>query len=162
MLRHYFNKWLTTAYFRSTLARPLHDSVCRQRTSSTTAAQLRQWRASTRADPRTVLDDWSDGEQFDSIISVSGEYCLATEKTMADGRYMDVQVRLEAGRRIQLASAVFRQLNGAPALLAEHRDALLLSAGVVPPPRISAIQRLRQLREKSRSRPRSAHSGSSS
>ena len=81
---------------------------------------------------------------------------------MADGRCKDVQVRLESGRRIQLASAVFRQLNGAPALLAEHRDALLLSAGIVPPPRMSAIHRLRQLREKSRSKARSAHSGSSS
>ena len=133
MLRHYFNKWLTTTYFRSTLAKPLHDFVCRQRAPSTTAALLRQWSASTRADPRTILDDWPDGEEFDSIISVSGEYCLATDKTMADGRCKDVQVRLESGRRIQLASAIFRQLNGAPALLAEHRDALLLSAGAMPP-----------------------------
>ena len=76
----------------------------------------------------------------------------------------DVQVRLESGRRIQLASTIFRQLNGAPELLAEHRDALLLSAGVEPAAQISStcIQRLRQLREKSRSRARSAHSGSSS
>ena len=88
MLRHYFNKWLTTAYFRSTLARPLHDFVCRQRASSTTAALLRQWSASTRADPRAILDDWPDGDEFDSIISVSGEHCLATHKTMADGRCM--------------------------------------------------------------------------
>jgi len=162
MLRFYFGKWLTTAYFRSTLARPLHDFVCRQREPSKTAALLRQWSAITRADPRAILDDWPEGEDFDSIISVSGEYCLATQKTMADGRCKDVQVRLESGRRIQLASAVFRQLNGAPALLAEHRDALLLSAGAVPPPRMSAIQRLRQLREKSKSRARSAHSNSSS
>ena len=62
MLRHYFSKWLATAYFRSTLARPLHDFVCRQRASSTTAARLRQWSASTRADPRTILDGWPDGE----------------------------------------------------------------------------------------------------
>jgi hypothetical protein len=162
MLRHYFNKWLTTAYFRSTLAKPLPDYVGRQRAPSTIAALLRQWSVSTSADPRAILDDWPDGDKFDSIISVSGEYCLATHKTMADGRCKDVQVRLESGRRIQLASAIFRQLNGAPALLAEHRDALLLSAGVEPAAQISSIQRLRQLREKSRSRARSAHSGSSS
>ena len=46
---------------------------------------------------------------------MSREYCLATHKTMADGRCKDVQVRLEPGRRIQLASAGFRQSSGAPA-----------------------------------------------
>ena len=84
MLRHYYNKWLTTACFRSTLAKPLSDFVDRQRASSKPAALLQQWGASTRADPRTILYDWPAGDEFDTIISVSGEYCLATAKTTGE------------------------------------------------------------------------------
>ena len=148
-LRNNFQEWMSISYTTHVIRR----AVCS--TPSTPNQLIRNWSASTKADPRTIIynDMWPEDEEFKSIISVSKDYLM---KISDDARTKDVQVRMESGRRIQLANAVFRQMDGGTALIAAHRKAIkrALDApdslrGEYVPPRIKKIL---ALREKSQSR----------
>ena len=150
---------MLSSFSPSSWLRPLRAYISRQRAGLIDAC-VAYWRANTEADPRVFADEWPHDDEFVSLSS-SSRFCLAKHRD--DNRTSDVQVRMESGSRLQLPSSVFRQLEGASALIAAYneqvRDSLSAVLGSVPS---SSISRLRDLREKSKARRRDSSSRSRS